>query len=119
MQSLVPSDPPVQTLVLTGRRRAGRQVRFDPHAESLAAGGAGAQPALLFCTDAGVLATCAAAPGSGERSAGGGGGALGTRALYEEAASGIPTFDVEAAGGRDIFAGTEQECLVFIRRPAA
>ena len=94
-------------------------MRFDPHAESLAAGGAGAQPALLFCTDAGVLATCAAAPGNGERSAGGGNGALGTRALYEEAASGIPTFDVEAAGGQDIFAGTEQECLVFIRRPAA
>lgn len=93
-------------------------MRFDPHAESLAAGGAGAQPALLFCTDGGVLATCAAAPGSSAHSAGGG-CALGTRALYEEAASGIPTFDVEAAGGLDIFAGTEQECLVYIRRPAA
>ena len=92
-------------------------MRFDPYAQSLAAGGAGAQPALLFCTDSGVLATCAAAPGSTEHCTGSS-GALGTRALYEEAASGISTFDVDAAGGQDLFAGTEQECLVYIRRPA-
>ena len=107
-------EVPVTRLVklqLSGSCRAGRQVRFDPFAES--------QPALLFCTDAGVLATCAAVPGGSTHGCGGGDGALGTRALYEEAASGIPTFDVEAAGGQDIFAGTEQECLVYIRRPAA
>lgn len=45
---------------------AGRQVHFDPHAESLAAAGGGSQPAVLFCTDSGVLGTCpAAAPGGG------------------------------------------------------
>ncbi|KAK9822707.1 hypothetical protein WJX81_005335 [Elliptochloris bilobata] len=93
------------------------EVRFDPYADSLAAGDAGAQPALLFCTDSGVLATARAAPSSKEYSTGST-GVLGTRALYEEAASGIATFDVEAAGGQDLFAGTEQECLVYIRRPA-
>jgi len=93
---------------------AWRQVHFDPYAESFAGGGDGAQPALLFCTDAGALGTCgAAAPPGGD-----GGAELSARALYQEAASGITSFAVEAAGGQDMFAGTEQECLVYIRRPA-
>lgn len=42
---------------------------------------------------------------------------MGAQVLYQEAASSIRTFDVEAASGQGLFAATEQECLVFIQRP--
>ena len=58
---------------------AGRQVRFDPYAESMAAGGGGGQPAVLFCTDSGVLGTCPAAAPSGSGGSGGGGEDMGAQ----------------------------------------
>ncbi len=74
-----------------------------------------AQPAVIFCSDGGVLAQASPGPAGSQAQQGDEDHAAAQATiLYQEPCASITSFDLENAAA---FCVTDQECLLYHRRP--
>lgn len=66
-----------------------------------------AVPPLLYCTSDGALCSAQASPQQG--------GQLASQVLLRDSCS-VNSFDVEPAGGLDVLAVTDYECMLLLHR---